>query len=47
MPKLADKKILILVEAVYEDLELWYPQIRLIEEGAPEKKRPKARMGIL
>ncbi len=35
MAKLTGKKILILVEAVYEDLELWYPKIRLIEEGAP------------
>ncbi|MCI0614414.1 protease, partial [bacterium] len=44
MPNLTNKKVLILVEAVYEDLELWYPKIRLIEEGAqvivagPEKK---------
>jgi protease I len=34
MAKLTNRKILILVEAVYEDLELWYPKIRLIEEGA-------------
>jgi putative intracellular protease/amidase len=44
MPKFTDKKILILVEAMYEDLELWYTKIRLLEEGAqaivagPEKK---------
>lgn len=28
------KKILILAENYYEDLELWYPKIRLEEEGA-------------
>lgn len=27
------KKILILVDELYEDLELWYPKIRLEEEG--------------
>ena len=27
------KKILIFVEEIYEDLELWYPKIRLEEEG--------------
>ncbi len=31
---LKDKKIIILAEAYYEDLELWYPKIRLMEEGA-------------
>jgi len=34
MPALADKYILILVADMYEDLELWYPKIRLEEEGA-------------
>ncbi|MDP3765504.1 MAG: type 1 glutamine amidotransferase domain-containing protein [Nanoarchaeota archaeon] len=29
-----NKKVLIFAEAYYEDLELWYPKIRLIEEGA-------------
>ena len=28
------KKIMIFAEDHYEDLELWYPKIRLIEEGA-------------
>jgi protease I len=31
---LADKRILIFVGDVYEDLELWYPKLRLIEAGA-------------
>ena len=30
---LAGKRILILVGDVYEDLELWYPKLRLIEAG--------------
>ena len=30
---LKNKKIIIFVEANYEDLELWYPKIRLTEEG--------------
>lgn len=33
-PKLTGKKILMFVDDIYEDLELWYPKIRLIEEGA-------------
>jgi len=28
------KKVLILVEDLYQDLELWYPKLRLTEEGA-------------
>jgi protease I len=32
--KLADKKIVILVETMYNDLEFWYPYYRLKEEGA-------------
>ncbi|MGK9369086.1 type 1 glutamine amidotransferase domain-containing protein [Melioribacter sp. Ez-97] len=28
------KKILMFVDDVYEDLELWYPKLRMIEEGA-------------
>ena len=28
------KRILIFVGEVYEDLELWYPKLRLIEAGA-------------
>lgn len=31
---LAGKRILIFVGDVYEDLELWYPKLRLIEAGA-------------
>lgn len=34
MAKLDGKKILMFVDHVYEDLELWYPKLRLIEEGA-------------
>lgn len=29
-----NKKIIIFAESYYEDLELWYPKIRLTEEGA-------------
>ena len=45
MKKLKGKKILMFVDHVYEDLELWYPKLRLIEEGAevviagPEKSK--------
>jgi protease I len=31
---LKGKKVLILVEDLYQDLELWYPRLRLTEEGA-------------
>lgn len=31
---LAGKSVLILVGEIYEDLELWYPKLRLIEAGA-------------
>ena len=31
---LAEKRILIIVGDIYEDLELWYPKLRLIEAGA-------------
>ena len=31
---LTGKKILIFVGEIYEDLELWYPKLRLIEAGA-------------
>ena len=31
---LTNKKVLILAENIYEDLELWYPKLRLLEEGA-------------
>lgn len=33
-PKLTGKRILMFVDDLYEDLELCYPRIRLIEEGA-------------
>ena len=29
-----NKRILLFAAALYEDLELWYPKIRLEEEGA-------------
>ena len=28
-----NKKVMIFAEAIYEDLELWYPKLRLAEEG--------------
>ncbi len=31
---LAEKRILMFVGEIYEDLELWYPKLRLIEAGA-------------
>ena len=34
MSTLTDKRILMFVGDDYEDLELWYPKLRLIEEGA-------------
>jgi protease I len=32
--RLADKRVAIFAEDLYEDLELWYPLLRLREEGA-------------
>lgn len=32
--RLANRKIMVLAEDLYEDLELWYPVLRLREEGA-------------
>ena len=34
MSTLQGKSVLMFVDDVYEDLELWYPKLRLIEEGA-------------
>lgn len=31
---LANRRILVFVDDIYEDLELWYPKLRLIEAGA-------------
>jgi len=51
MARLNGKKILIFAEELYEDLELWYPYYRLIEEGAdvtiaaPEIKQYKGKNG--
>jgi protease I len=32
--RLADTRLLMFVDDVYEDLELWYPKLRMIEAGA-------------
>ncbi len=51
MKHLQDKNVLIFAEDVYEDLELWYPYYRLIEEGAmatiaaPEMKQYHGKNG--
>lgn len=34
MPALFSTRILMFVDDVYEDLELWYPKLRLLEAGA-------------
>ncbi|MEX0681286.1 MAG: type 1 glutamine amidotransferase domain-containing protein [Balneolales bacterium] len=34
MSSLNGKKVLMFVDDIYEDLELWYPNLRLTEEGA-------------
>jgi len=34
MGVLEGRRVLMFVEDVYEDLELWYPKLRLVEEGA-------------
>ena len=31
---LSGRRILVFVGDIYEDLELWYPRLRLIEAGA-------------
>ncbi|MDI9547966.1 MAG: type 1 glutamine amidotransferase domain-containing protein [Chloroflexota bacterium] len=48
---LAGKRVAILAEELYEDLELWYPYYRLLEEGAtvtlvgPEAKAYESKHG--
>jgi len=48
---LAGKRIAILAEDMYEELELWYPYYRLVEEGAevkvigPETKEYQSKHG--
>lgn len=34
MKKLIGKKLLMFVDDIYEDLELWYPKLRMTEEGS-------------
>jgi protease I len=47
-----NKKILLLVDEMFEDLEFWYPKIRLVEEGfevivaGKEKKVYKGKKGL-
>ena len=50
-PASDDRRVLVLVEQAYEDLELWYPKIRLEEEGVrvtvagPERIRYVGKYG--
>jgi protease I len=50
--RLLGKKVLCFVEAEFEDLELWYPVLRLREEGAevhiagPRKEVYKGKYGV-
>ena len=34
MAAISDQRFLMFVDDVYEDLELWYPKLRLLEAGA-------------
>lgn len=49
--KLAGKKVAVLVADLYQELEFWYPYLRLREEGAetvavgPERKEYKSKLG--
>ena len=51
MGLLDGKKVLIITDDIYEDLELWYPKLRMIEEGAqvdvaaPKKQRITGKNG--
>ena len=51
MPRKTQSRVLILVEHAYEDLELWYPKLRLAEEGmevvvaGPEKTAYSGKNG--
>ncbi len=50
--RLQGKRVAILVEDLYEDLELWYPYYRLLEEGAqvrlvgPQAKAYTSKHGL-
>ncbi|MCS7232893.1 MAG: type 1 glutamine amidotransferase [Synergistetes bacterium] len=52
MERLKGRRIAILVEDTFEDLELWYPLLRMKEEGAevvlvgPEKRTYKGKYGV-
>lgn len=49
--KLSGKRVAILVADLYQELEFWYPYLRLQEEGAevvtvgPEKREYRSRLG--
>ena len=51
MGKLDGKKVAVLVADLYQELEFWYPYLRLLEEGAqvvavgPERKVYKSKLG--
>ena len=46
--ELTGKRVLIFAESDYEDLELWYPKLRLIEAGAVEfDMKPQTVGGLL
>jgi protease I len=51
MGKLTGKRIAILVADLYQELEFWYPYLRLLEEGAevvavgPERRVYKSKLG--
>lgn len=49
--KLTGKRVAVLVADLYQELEFWYPYLRLVEEGAevvavgPEAKEYKSKLG--